>query len=307
MENPNYEIKTQQNKPTTNSSFEPLVSNQSSHKKNKIVLFITLFLVLIVLLLFAPIPYYQIQNVKCKVGAVNCPTTDWHLGSSLWKSLNPNYTSGSPTEESYISTPSPTPLPAEASTMEEIPSPIPTIDETANWKTYTNTTYGYLIKYPEGNYLQFDANIPPQIEQQGNKSSVMIAHCLSKDISKCVGSSINGLNIAISTKPREMNLDSWLKTSGLYEVLSAECITNDQRSKKNNQKFLNKEAITYEYTIDEVSVNGSCSKDEFGGSGDNKQIIINHDQYVIVLSTVFTTKDIRPELDQILSTFKFTQ
>lgn len=30
------------------------------------------------------------------------------------------------------------------------PSPTPTVDPTANWKTYTNTKYGYTIKYPEG-------------------------------------------------------------------------------------------------------------------------------------------------------------
>lgn len=29
-------------------------------------------------------------------------------------------------------------------------SPIPTVDTTANWKTYTNSVLGYTIKYPDG-------------------------------------------------------------------------------------------------------------------------------------------------------------
>lgn len=53
-------------------------------------------------------------------------------------------------------TPSPS-LPLPASTL--APAPNQTIDENANWKTYTNSKYGYSIKYP-GNwyaYREFDA------------------------------------------------------------------------------------------------------------------------------------------------------
>jgi len=42
-------------------------------------------------------------------------------------------------------TPHPTPTPTVTTT--------PTPDPTADWETYTNTKYGYLIKYPEGWYL----------------------------------------------------------------------------------------------------------------------------------------------------------
>lgn len=35
-----------------------------------------------------------------------------------------------------------------------IPSPIPTTDPTSNWKTYTNTKYGYSIKYPSDLFVK---------------------------------------------------------------------------------------------------------------------------------------------------------
>jgi len=40
-------------------------------------------------------------------------------------------------------TPTPAPVPSPAQT------PSPAEDETANWKTYTNTKYGYTLKYPQ--------------------------------------------------------------------------------------------------------------------------------------------------------------
>jgi len=49
--------------------------------------------------------------------------------------------------------PQPTPTPGLVAT--------PTPDPTANWKTYTNTKYGYSIKYPEDMfYLEREAKLP---------------------------------------------------------------------------------------------------------------------------------------------------
>jgi len=51
--------------------------------------------------------------------------------------------------------PTPAPSPAVVAT--------PTPDPTANWKTYTNTKYGYLIKYPKNWVLRPDEQVPDQI------------------------------------------------------------------------------------------------------------------------------------------------
>ncbi len=47
---------------------------------------------------------------------------------------------------------SPTPMPTATKTATATP------DETANWKTYTNTQYGFEIKYPNGFELYTDVN-----------------------------------------------------------------------------------------------------------------------------------------------------
>jgi len=62
------------------------------------------------------------------------------IGFLLGKSLSQPKTS-SPTSISQVS---PTPTPE---------TPTPTPDPTANWKTYLNKNYGYLVKYPEYWYL----------------------------------------------------------------------------------------------------------------------------------------------------------
>lgn len=61
--------------------------------------------------------------------------------------------------------PQPTPTPAAVAT--------PTSDPTADWKTYTNTKYGYLIRYPE-KWLLFapEACIPSCPEAADNMSIV---------------------------------------------------------------------------------------------------------------------------------------
>jgi len=52
-----------------------------------------------------------------------------------------------------ILTPTFTPTPTPTPTPIVFPTLVPTPDSTANWKTYTNTKYGYSIKYPpEFNY-----------------------------------------------------------------------------------------------------------------------------------------------------------
>lgn len=49
-----------------------------------------------------------------------------------------------------------TPTPTVAITPVGLETPTPTIDVTADWKTYTNTTYGYSFKYPNMWTLEVD-------------------------------------------------------------------------------------------------------------------------------------------------------
>ncbi len=84
-------------------------------------------------------------------------------------------------------------------------SPVPTgIDETANWKTYTNSIGKYEFKYPE--------NI--QLTEVGyNRGEFVILQIKSNE----------GIQIDIRTKP-EISLDDWLKKhnqSSGFDILSS--------------------------------------------------------------------------------------
>lgn len=48
----------------------------------------------------------------------------------------------------YISNPTASPTTQPTPISSPTPTPAPTPDVTANWKTYTNTAYNYLVKYP---------------------------------------------------------------------------------------------------------------------------------------------------------------
>ncbi|MDO8460977.1 MAG: hypothetical protein Q7S38_00895 [bacterium] len=53
---------------------------------------------------------------------------------------------------------------AGVSAKEGSPTPLPKINETANWKTYSNTTYGFSFKYPPG-YTVVAETAKPELQK----------------------------------------------------------------------------------------------------------------------------------------------
>lgn len=45
-------------------------------------------LIIILGIVFVPVPYYQNENVVCKMGQENCPQKGWHWGQSLYQRLS---------------------------------------------------------------------------------------------------------------------------------------------------------------------------------------------------------------------------
>lgn len=99
------------------------------------------------------------------------------------------------------------------------------IDETANWKTYTNKKIGYKIKYPEG----------AVVKGEETKQNVNLLIVNSPDWEKTQGkggyqilfSSQNGLPDEFFVNFRESILNEQKK--GLSEVISEKTITIDSR------------------------------------------------------------------------------
>lgn len=172
--------------------------------------------------------------------------------------------------------PTPTPLPSEASRKEG--------DLTANWKTYTNTEYGYLIKYPDDMTIE-------TVDLGEGKSTNVTAALLSRIIVE--GQDAPFIMIEARANSLNLSLEDWtekvLKTGesiGLTEIT--------------------------QYPIaGEIGIRGNdgCC----GAITDGVYVLKNHLVYS-VSSIVQESREalglmdsFKPTFDQILSTFKFLE
>ena len=121
-------------------------------------------------------------------------------------------------------------LPIPTSKITTIPSPLlspqPTIDPTANWKTYTNTTYGFSLKYPHDWKILYDAQPDPtgnptkhSVELGKDNSTLVSVTMLKSDQFQSFESLSGILNLpsgtAIITSSSEINIDG---SRALYVV-----------------------------------------------------------------------------------------
>lgn len=85
------------------------------------------------LILFVPMPLYQ-KGYCNEMYPPICYPAGWKLKTPLWQEIL-----GIPTQTVSHTLTSPSPIPTSS-------------DETANWKMFTNTKYGYSIKHPDNWY-----------------------------------------------------------------------------------------------------------------------------------------------------------
>lgn len=139
---------------------ELLNSQQKVSKKKKWFLLVGAAVIILVALFFTPIPYYQKDTICTLSFPGNCIFAGWKLGPSLftkWRVQNLN--------SSYSKSP----------VITQIPSP--TSNPTANWKTYTNTTYGYSFRYPDDHtvYRSVDQQKPALIPATSTSDTVNVS------------------------------------------------------------------------------------------------------------------------------------
>lgn len=103
-------------------------------------IYILLGLLIGVVILLVPIPYYRGQIVcdpPCFKDCPPCPQPGWHLGEPIWKRVIDYFV--------YVNKPDN--VGDKMITISASPTPS-TSAKTANWKTYTNAKLGYEFKYP---------------------------------------------------------------------------------------------------------------------------------------------------------------
>src|SRR3989344_838754 len=128
------EENSQTSQPTPPSSLPVSSTSLSSHTKT--ITFVAILIGILLLLFITPTPYYQSEEVSCKPGQTNCPRIGWHWNKSLYQSFLGYIQYSSRSQISQVDTPTPTPSPTET----------PAEGDTANWKTYTNSTIGVEFK-----------------------------------------------------------------------------------------------------------------------------------------------------------------
>lgn len=106
-------------------------------KKQFQILPLVLFLVFVVVVCVAPLPYYQNPDNTCKAGQKNCLVAGWHTAPSIVQSALAYYKA---TAKPKKISPKVTPT--------LIPTPKPTVDPTATWKVHANAKYSYQFKCP---------------------------------------------------------------------------------------------------------------------------------------------------------------
>ncbi len=125
--------------PTQTPNFPPSASMQPTQapivKKSHTKFSIPAIFLLIILVLFCPIPYFQTEAVVCKMGQV-CPNPGWHTNPPLYRSVL-SYVQ----KRTFVSS-------ALQQNIDSTPPGTQPADPTTLWKLYTDTVLGIEYKLP---------------------------------------------------------------------------------------------------------------------------------------------------------------
>ncbi|MEK7502554.1 MAG: PsbP-related protein [Patescibacteria group bacterium] len=168
----------------------------------------------------------------------------------------------------------PTPLPTEVSAKAGT-----SIDETANWKTYTNTKYDYSIKYPQSWNIQSPGGGQFGDECKSADGNSEIIELASKDHKSCgfLGDYVPSDHVEIIIRA---------SSTPYSEIPGLEKIT-----------VAGQTATKYKFTKDSEGPAPTATIISFGR---------NNTSYSIYIQQPRIGVDYDPFLDQILSTFQFT-
>lgn len=211
----------------------------------------------------------------------------------------------------------PTPTPAPVVTS--LSPTAPPVGETSNLKTYINKEYGYSFSYSQQDF-RF-GEYPNKVSEIHPSSGKYSYAYLSEAVCEAY---CPGFGVYAFENLDKWNLEKWITTSdrspikiGANELENelTECINKDPRTKQTKETFLGKNSITLEFSIDQETIQmknkGICSKDLFigGAGGFQKWVIINNSGEIIAIQINYggDSDNINVKLDQILSTFKFTE
>lgn len=247
----------------------------------------TIFVILILIIaavLFLPLPYYQNTDLWCESFPPRlCKSKGWHLRPSLWREISGDL------EQTVSHIPTP-PLPPE----------VPSADETANWKAYTNTKFNFSIKYPTDVYID-------DTKSSLEKDKGTVLKFKNKDVRY-----FDTKTEKIYTKEPE---------TGEYLIVEpvigatffadfTDVMKLDQIVNHPNEKYYDKPLIYEKITIN----NNQAYRFEYINRTNPRNIpwistllVVDKHIYKIDVSSYEITQELRSRYDQILSTFRFIE
>lgn len=172
--------------------------------------------------------------------------------------------------------------------VQTTPSPTPTPDPTANWKTYTNTKYGFTFKHPSLDDTCCDVSPPSQnlelIASFGDKSTVLPQS----------DKPFNGFSVYVEPNPNKISFKMYLNNAKLQllQTLKNEIGPRPLQPPQESSILIGSRTGTmlsnYRWAVVDV----------FIPLLDNQRIVVIAKEGGENFTTLF---------DQILSTFKFTE
>ena len=135
-------------------------------------------------------------------------------GVQVLAPINPQSSGNRPTQNSDISV---LPMPLLKEEKKDTPDPTeretitPSVNQTADWKTYRNEKYGYMVKYPKGwNMIEAKPRVGHKIEEAENilldKQVQKITFLDREHTGGC-----QGFQIAVLSNPEKLTLEQWIK------------------------------------------------------------------------------------------------
>lgn len=180
-------------------------------------------------------------------------------------------------------------------------TPNPTsADRTVNWKTYSDNDFNYSFKFPEDKFT----NPNSRKNSKDTSTSTTIKFCPNRDYVDC-DKRYNFFQVRAEKNTDNLKLGDFLNRYKSPENLISGCLSEDKRTKYSNLKFLDQEAFVVDTVIDADYHENMCDIRLFGFSGNYKGIFIQKDSLIYSISLTWDSDNVKEELDQILSTFKF--
>jgi hypothetical protein len=179
-----------------------------------------------------------------------------------------------------------TPIPSALETATPSSSTSTTLDPTANWKTYTNTNQGYLLKYPE--------NLEPNESQYDTEFNIIET--------QPGGSSVPAYYISVIP-------DGFWQSGAIYDDPTADFIPSllalkiGDTYKNGTDSFIRLQDTTVDTSQAMVYENTQV----FEYSGKERVALIKKNQKTYMVGTYYSTSSDLSNFQILLSTFKFTK